>query len=365
MASHSGDNRQQKYGAAVNDANGRVKAVFSFDRFLHRLDHDPLDYVGSGIATFVVCATDHDPGAAYASTNGFWKADVDIAATENLHFFASHKMQMSDGVHQSMTTSHCANCHIDSYSRKLDQNTQTLAAGARFNAGRFSADYTFENRTFEEKSSTLTHTYDNAVHSVTLLDVFVNRVQYDDGNGPLPFDLMPKFTKQTSTLRAAYALLGEGSVAGGFTRAASKNDHADMGVDFTGVNGRAMIPLGKKAYVKAFFRKYEIETDSVFVDVAEPIAPAGPMAGLTYAQGYPGMLPLDYMTESTASRLGKWPSSWRSGRTRSRRSTSATNTKTSPVPSTWSKRPRQAHSRDRRTSGPTRQSACGRGTSRP
>ncbi len=302
LASHSGDNRQQKYGASLNAANGRVKASFSFDRFLHRLDHDPLDYVDAGVGNFVVRATDHNPGDAYESTNGFWNANVEVAATENLRFFASHKVQMSDGVHQSMTTSHCANCHIDSYSRKLDQKTQTLAAGARFSAGRLSADYTFENRTFEEKSATLTNTYDNARHPVTLADVFLSRVQYDDGNGPLPFDLLPKLTKQTNTLRAAYALPGEGSVAAGFTRASSENDNSGIGSDFTGVNGRVMIPLGKKAYVKAFFRKYEIETDSVFVEIAEPVAPAGPAAGLTYSQQYPGMLPQDYMTESTASR---------------------------------------------------------------
>ena len=54
LASHSGDNRQQKYGASFNTVNGRVKASFSFDRFLHRLDHDPLDYVESGVGNFVV-----------------------------------------------------------------------------------------------------------------------------------------------------------------------------------------------------------------------------------------------------------------------------------------------------------------------
>jgi hypothetical protein len=302
FAAHSGDSRDQKYGASINAGNGRVKASFSFDRFLHRLDHDPLTYVEAGVGNFVVRATDHDPGAQYASTTGFWNADIDIAATKNLHLFASHKMQMSDGAHQSLTTSHCANCHIDSYGRKMDQTTQTLAAGARFNAGRFTADYTFENRTFEEKSATLTHTYDNAIHPVSLLDIFVSRVQYDDNNGPLPFDLLPKFTKQTSVARAAYALPGDGAITAGFTKSRSKNDNADFGADFTGVNSRVVIPLGKRAYVKAFFRKYEIETESVFVDTAEPIAPAGPAAGLTYAQQYPAMLPLDYQTESTASR---------------------------------------------------------------
>lgn len=302
FASHGGDSRDQKYGAFFTAANGRVKASATFDRFLHRLDHDPLDYMDAGIGNFVVRATDHNPADAYESATGFWKADIEVAASEHIRFFASHSMQMADGHRQSMTTSHCANCHVDSYSRKIDQTTQTLAAGARVSAGRFSAEYTFENRTFEEKSATLKHTYDNAVHPVTLLDVFVSRVQYDDGNGPLPFDLVPKQTKQTNSVRAAYGFAGDGGISAGFTQSTSKNETGDFGADFMGVNGRLTFPLGKKAYVKAFFRRYEIETDSVFVDVAEPIAPAGPAAGLTYAQQYPAMLPLDYDTEPTSSR---------------------------------------------------------------
>jgi len=302
LASHSGDNREQKYAAALRTANGRLKANVTFDRFLHRLDHDPLDYMDAAIGNFVTRATDYNPTDAYESTNGFWKADVELAATEHIRFFASHSVGMADGLRQSMTLSHCANCHVQSYSRKLDQQTQTLAAGARVSAGRFSADYTFEHRTFEEKSPTLTNKYDNAIHPTSLLDIFVSRVQYDDGNGPLPFDLLPKQTKQTNTVRAAYAFAGDGALSAGLTQSTSKNDTGGFGADFMGVNGRLTFPLGKKAYVKAFFRRYEIDTDSVFVDIVEPIAPAGPAAGLTYAQQYPGMLPLDYNTKPTGSR---------------------------------------------------------------
>ena len=60
--------------------------------------------------------------------------------------------------------------------------------------------------------------------------------------------------------------------------------------------------LGKRAMLKAYFRRYEIDTDSVFVDIAEPTAPAGPHAGLTYAQAYPTFGSPDYWTHSAASR---------------------------------------------------------------
>jgi hypothetical protein len=46
--------------------------------------------------------------------------DVSFAATRNVEFFVSHKMVMRDGVHQGLTMSHCANCHVESYGRKLD-----------------------------------------------------------------------------------------------------------------------------------------------------------------------------------------------------------------------------------------------------
>lgn len=301
LASHGGDNRDQKYGLQLS-AGGRFNASVTFDRFLHRLDHDPLDYVEAGIGNFVVRATDHDPGTAYSRAVGMLNTDVRFAATRNVELFASHKVLMRDGVHQGLTMSHCANCHIESFARKMDETTSTLAAGARVNAGRFTMDYTFENRSLEENGPTPTNTYDTAVHPVTLVDLFVSRVQYDSRNGELPFDLVPKQTKQTNTVRAAYALPGQGAVSGNFTHSTSTNDHADMSSTFTGGHARVTFPLGKKAFVNAFFRRYDIETDSVFVNVVEQTAPAGPAAGLTYPEQYPSMLPVDYYTESTAAR---------------------------------------------------------------
>lgn len=300
FADFSGDARDQKYSARL--VGPRVKASFSFDRFLHRLDHDPLTYIGSAISTFVVRSTDTDPGAKYASTNGIWNADVEVAATDHLRLFASHHVQMRDGTRQVMAMSHCANCHVKSYSRELDETMQEVKAGARFTKGRFSVDYTLATRTLEEKAPDITNVYDNAVHPQTALDVFRNRVSYDDENGPLVFEQTPKFSKTTHTIRAAVGLPGDGAISGNFTRSTSTNDTSDFGMDFTGLSGRATMPLGKRAMLKAYFRRYDIETDSVFVDIAEPTAPAGPHAGLTYAQAYPSFGSPDYVTHSAASR---------------------------------------------------------------
>ena len=62
LASHGGDNRDQKYGAFLSGGGGRFKASVTFDRFLHRLDHDPLDYMDAGVGNFVGAGHRPRPG---------------------------------------------------------------------------------------------------------------------------------------------------------------------------------------------------------------------------------------------------------------------------------------------------------------
>jgi hypothetical protein len=63
-----------------------------------------------------------------------------------------------------------------------------------------------------------------------------------------------------------------------------------------------MVPLGRRAVLKAALRHYQLDSDPVLVDVPEPVAPAGPSAGLTYAQAYPGLGTVDFIRESSLSR---------------------------------------------------------------
>lgn len=305
-ALHGGDNSDQRYAADVQ-VSRMIKAHVRYQRMPRRLDHDPLSYVdaASGIGgTFVVGHTDNDPFATYGFDYGdlVSRLEVAIPKAPALKFYVSHRQETRSGMRQSLTSSHCATCHVVSYSRGMDQRTRDLAAGVRLATSRFSIDYRIEGREFDERDGGLTHSYNRAVHPATLADVFLNRVQYDQRSGPLPFDTIPGLEKTSHVVTGRVQLPRDASVSGKFTSSESRNTGSGLETRYVGASGRFIVPLGQRLTLRGSARRYDIESDSVFVDVVELVSPAGPTAGKTYAQAYPTFGNPDYVHESSRSR---------------------------------------------------------------
>ncbi|MGE0043143.1 MAG: GSU2204 family CXXCH-containing (seleno)protein [Vicinamibacterales bacterium] len=306
---HSGDARRQSYQADVN-LNRRLTATVSYDRLPHRLDHDPLTWMSAasniGGGPFAVYATDNDPGAAYALTRSVLASRVaytaPLPAGATLQLFVGHRQEWRDGVHQVLTTSHCEACHTQSYSRELDQSTRDLFAGTRLQAGRLTVDYTFQNRRFTEDAAGVTTLYDRAIHPAARSEVFYNRVSYDERDGLLPIDSVPGLEKTSHVLKARLGIARDASLSGTWTASTARNLETELGTVYRGLSSRLTIPLTPKATVRGSFRRYDIETDSVFVDVAEPVAPGGPSAGKTYAEFFPALAPVDFVRNSSLNR---------------------------------------------------------------
>lgn len=305
-ASHGGNRRDQRYSADV--AIGRmVKAHVQYQRSPKRLDHDPLTYVDAASnigGTFVVEHTDTDPFAEYAFDYAelISRLEVVLPKAPFLRLYASHRQETRSGSRQSLVTSHCATCHVVSYSREMDQKTSDLIAGLRLSTARASVDYQYQNRRFDERGGGLTHTYDRAVHPVTLADVFLNRVQFDQRDGPLAFDTMPSIETTRHALRAAFRLPGDIRTTGSFTSTQTRNLDTDLETRQIGGVGRFVVPLGTRLSLRGSARRYTIESDSVAIDMIELVSPAGPTAGKTYAQAYPSFGNPDYVRESSLSR---------------------------------------------------------------
>lgn len=305
-ASLLGDSRDQAYAADIRYARW-LKAHVTYDRFARRLDHDPLSYVdaASGIGgTFVVGHTDSDPSARYRTAHGRFDARVEVTPPRApaLRLFASHRVDTAEGLRQSLTTSHCATCHVVSYSRGVDDRTRELSGGARLLLRGLDVEYSYTDRRFDDRTAPLTHTYSSGVHPATLADVFLNRLQYDQRAGALPFDITPDSRKDTHLLRAHVALPGDASATGTFTRSAVTNQDTSVGYTYTGAAGRLVVPLGRSVVFRGGLRKYEIEADDVLVDIVELASPAGPTGGLTYAQAYPTFGDPDYVRHSATAR---------------------------------------------------------------
>jgi hypothetical protein len=307
QAFHAGDARDQRYALSATVAR-RLRASVSYNRMPHRLDHDPLSWMDAASpigGTFVVRHTDTAPGAAYGLTQGelVARADYAVPFTQgNVRFFLGHRRQARDGHHQALTTSHCATCHTYSHTREMNQRLRDVTAGALLQFNALTVDYGFENRRFDERGDQPLIVYDRARQPATLADVFLNRVQYDDRNGALPFATVPGLGKDSHALRARLALPRDATLTGAFTHATSTN--RDMGLDtvLTSTSGRFVMPFGRRLTVRAAVRHYTIESDDVPVDVVELIAPAGPAAGRTYAQAYPSLGQVDFVRRSSLNR---------------------------------------------------------------
>lgn len=306
QAKYGGTSRDQFYLGDLTYARW-LKVHVNYQRFPHRLEHDPLSYVdaASGIGgTFVVSHTDYDPSARYSLTRGQWDSHVEVAppAIAGLRFFAGHRQENRDGTRQSLTTSHCSTCHVVSYSRGVDESTRDISGGARFARRHFGIEYNYLDRQFSEHTAPLTNVYDSGLHPATLADVFLNRLQFDSRAGALPFDLTPASKKQTHSLKAHATLPGDVSATGTFTRSNVRNRDTSVGYTYTGGTGRLVVPIGRQLVVRGSVRKFEIDADDVFVDVIEQVSPAGPSAGLTYAQAYPTFGDPDYVRMSALAR---------------------------------------------------------------
>jgi len=302
-AFNGGSSLDQTYRARLN-ANRVLDVRVDYDRFQRRIDHDPLTYLDASVGNFVVRHDDTDPAAKYGVGRGELnaRATVSIPGLDWLKLYASHRQEGRSGHRQSLAVSHCANCHVVGHTRAVDELTRDTTVGARLHFPRLTVDYSLLNRSFEDRAAAPVTTYDRALHPVSVADVFGNRVSYDAKNGPLAFDTTPSSKKTSQSLKANVNLPSDVSIQGTYTRSSVTNEDQDFGIDFTGASGRLVVPIGNKALFRASLRHYEIAADSVFVDIAEPVAASGPLAGLTYAQAYPTFGSPDYDTESSLAR---------------------------------------------------------------
>jgi hypothetical protein len=254
--------------------------------------------------TFVVTNTDTDPSARYTLARGEFESGVEIAppALPGLRLFVNHRQERRDGTRQSVTTSHCPTCHVESYSRGVDELARDWSSGARLGLSHVTLEYSFSDRRFSDRTPVLTNVYDLAVHPATLADVFLNRVQYDRRAGALPFDVTPASNKQSHVFKARVSLPGDASASGTVTRSEVTNQDTAVGYTYTGGTGRFTVPIGGKVVRRGNVRRYDIRADDVFVDIVEQISPAGTTAGLTYAQAYPTFGDPDYVRRSDLAR---------------------------------------------------------------
>lgn len=280
---------------------------FSYFRMPHFLEHDPLTNLDacfcSGTGAPVPAATEFEDINAgdeyylrYSRMES--KTTVRLPFLPGSEVFFDYRKEQRHGHRQATTLSKCSSCHVVGKSRQIDEYTEDFNPGIRSKFGNkatawFTVAYDYLKRRFGETGDDPQNLYNPAVHPGTGLDVFTNRIQYQDA--ALPYNVVPSSEKDTHTIK----LHGQfpeitTDVYTSYVNSSTKNMHEQNESDLESFVARITNALVPGLIVSGKFRALDIENDDVFVMVNERVGTAGPQAGQTYSQVYPDFNPEFY-----------------------------------------------------------------------
>ncbi len=307
---HYQDGDDQEYGAAASF--GRIlNYETDYNRFFHRLGHDELSNLmahifkntdgtaenpatpaGFGISSLgpaatvgsaAVYHTDHDPEAEYGVTYSVWNNSlkVNIPQFPGLKIGLDYRSQTRKGCDQARTMSKCSACHIEGFSKSVDETTRDFMPKVGFTIGSLALEYSFLHREFEEDSEDMLNTYNNLA-APKHVKLFSDRLQFDGTNGPLPFNRMPESTKDTHTVKARWDLNNRNTVTAAFVYSKSTNESVDhpynvllgqfgeeLELESTTVTGKWHSRLSKGLSLTLHGKYQTLDNDEPFVDVVD------------------------------------------------------------------------------------------------
>lgn len=302
LSAHARDNDDQLYGLSF-DVGRKLRSETEYTRLLHRLIHDPLENLQATTNHGrVVWETDFDPGREYGISHRLLehRTELQLPQAQGLTFGLIYRNQERRGTRQHLTVSHCDACHVNAQSRPVDETTEDTGFEALYAWGGGQVEASFVHRELTEGTRFITLLFDDALQPELRTPIFDNRMQWDSAQGPQPVDLRPDLTKDVGRLEATFADLGGFVVNAGGVWQATENEYTGLEADYRGylVNVSRSFKQGWNLRWRG--RAYTIDNDDVFVDVAEPVAIAGPHLGRTYREVY-GFDP-DFLRRSALDR---------------------------------------------------------------
>jgi hypothetical protein len=279
------------------------KSEVTYTRMPHRLTNDPLTNLDTGKGPVIVLHTSEDEGVNYCPVYKDVEWNNLIKLGSNLSATFDYRTIGRSGSNQARTMSKCANCHVVSKVREIDQDTEEWKAGLHFTSNLATLSYEYSMREFVENAWSPLNVFDEVRHPKFLSRVFTDRAQYEKSDGPLPFGALPKMKKRMHKLRAQLYLPADaGQLTGAFIDSANVNIPMAYGIDTQVASGRYSLLVGDRFGFTMQARNLNIDSDTFYVDVNERVADGGPNKGNTYSESYPDIGELDYWARSALER---------------------------------------------------------------
>lgn len=291
------------YDATIDfDVKRSLRSHTEITGLLHRLGHDPLTNLEAATSHGrVVLHTDLDPLRDYEISYGVLdhRTELQPRSSPNLTFGFDYRLQEREGHRQALAVSHCDACHVTSQSRPVDETTEDAGIDAALAWKGGTARVSFNHRTFEEKTPFITLLFDDALHPELRLPIFDNRLQYDSAQGPQPIHAVPEISKDVGKIALVFDDVGGFVVTLDGVWSTTENEMTGLEADYQGTSLAAVKTFGDYR-LRWRTRALSIESDEIFVDIAEPAGIAGPQAGRTFREIY-GFDP-DFLRQSSLDR---------------------------------------------------------------
>lgn len=252
---------------------GAINRVFLFEtdysEFTHRLDHDYMENLNAHIfrlatgsngdptslpfsspitgdtnpnGTTITAAqsimgaagvynTDWNEAARYYANRSEWNNSMkfNIPSLPGLKIGFDHRLEKREGCKQAMTMSKCSGCHIESYSKNIDETTNDYVPKVSFQAGALSMEYSYLHREFDDDSQDMMSGYNTLAEAHVA--GFSPLLQFSGNtDASLPFNNMPDSTKDSNNLRMRYDIDEHNVITGGIVYSKIKNTSTDGGV---------------------------------------------------------------------------------------------------------------------------------------
>lgn len=271
------------------DVKRMVRSHNSYDAFLHRFGHDPMENLeGTSINGKVVRHTDFSPNAEYDVDYSLFhdRTELQFPGFEALTLAVEYRDQKRSGHMQAYTTSHCDTCHIKSQSHRVDEQTTDakLEAAIGWKGGEIRGS--LASRELRQGQSSVDVTFDTALHPELQTPVFENRLQYDSEVGAIPADLWPDIDKDIGRLDLRFGNEGGLALTANGVWSETENRYTGYKADYAGYVATLAARLTNALRLRWRGRVYSIDNDEVYVDTIERVGIAGPQAGLTFEQIY-------------------------------------------------------------------------------
>lgn len=269
------------------DWHRRIRSETTWNELPHRLLHDPLTNLAAATNHGrIVEHTDLDPDSIYGIRYSRLEHRTELQPSDRLQLALLVNNQEREGTRQIRTASHCSSCHVFGQDRPIDERNTDLGLEARYAWEKVVLRASYTWRELEQNPTFLTLLFDDALQPELQTPIFDNRLQWDSAQGPQPIDALPDVDKQVARIDLGVPSWGGVTFNASGVISETENRFTGLSSDYRALIASLARDLAGGWSLRWRGRAYEIDNDETFVDIAEPVAIAGPHLGRTYREVY-------------------------------------------------------------------------------